>query len=187
MDAQQFYRPIPEKLCQGDVFERVPLLHLKELPPTLKRVTLPGNREGFELTEPLSAEAPPKVHAGLLVPALVDHTRGILLTYDCEIDKPGVKHLTVALVRPLDPLPDDQKELLRQGRSFAYFHLPAAADGGSESYVDFRRLATLSVEIVQSSKRVASLSEIAWQALLFQFIRFFSRVEVDRKLFNRPE
>ena len=183
MDADPFYRQVKEQLCQGDVLERVPLPHLKEMPCPLKKTMLRGHREGFELGEPLSLATLPTPNSGLLVPALCDYTRALVLTYDCEIDKPDAKYLTVALVRPLDSrMPDEQKALIRGGQVFASFHLPSLAAIGGESYVDFRRLACLSVDIVKSAKRVASLSDIAWKAFLFQMIRFLSRIDIDQTI-----
>src|SRR5437016_4415409 len=106
MGATPFYRPVTSELYQGDVFERVPLVQVKTPPAPLIRTTLPGKQDGFTLGEPLSPDKPPKA-GGLIVPAACDYTRAILLTYDCEIDKPATKILTLALVRPLDAsMPD---------------------------------------------------------------------------------
>ncbi len=60
MDAIQFYRSVSEKLCQGDILERVPLLHLKDLPATITKATLSGKKQGFEQGPPLpDAPNPP--------------------------------------------------------------------------------------------------------------------------------
>src|SRR5262249_25608922 len=103
MDDPPFYRPVTAELCQGDVFERVPLVFSKDDPVLLKKASLPGKREGFEAGAPLSPTKPPPSGAPLLVAAPCDYTRALLLTYDCEIDKPSTKVLALVLVRPLDP------------------------------------------------------------------------------------
>ncbi len=186
MDASPFYRPVSEKLCQGDILERVPLLHLKDLPATLARATLPGNRQGFEQGPTLPEAPKPAGGSSLLVPALCDYTRGILLTHDCQIDKPGTRHLTVALVRPLGPLPAEQQELIRTNQVHSYFHLPPGPQGPEESYVDLRRLTTLSVEIIRAASRLAALADTAWDGLMFQFTRYFTGLGLERSQFVRP-
>ena len=98
---EPFYRAASDQLCQGDIFERVPLLYAAAAPLALREVTVEGRRllEASPLSESASSENPNT----LQVAATVDFTRAILLTYDCEIDKPATKYLTLALVRPLDP------------------------------------------------------------------------------------
>jgi hypothetical protein len=183
-----FYRPLPEQLCQGDVFERVPLVAVKDLPPVIKKTTLAGKREGFEVVEALLPSQPPNSSPPLLVAASCDHTRAVLLTYDCEIDKPSAKVLTVALVRPLDPkTPEADKAVLRENRKFAFFHLPPEQANGPESYLDFRRIGAVSVEVVKAAIKRASLSDLARKAMLFQFFRFLTRIDLSRAQLPPPE
>jgi hypothetical protein len=127
-----------------------------------------------------------KLTSTLLVPAVCDYTRAMLLTYDCEIDKPGAQHFTAALIRPLDPLPEEQKEIIRGNRSFPFFHLPSGNDDLLESYVDFRRQAVVSEQMVQSAKRLGSLADQAWKAMLFQLVRYWTRLEIDFDRLDRP-
>ena len=182
MDSSIFYRPVEARLCQGDLFERLPVVHLKgALPRKLKSTFIAGGRPGYSADEELGT-AP----GSFEVSAACDYSSAILLSYDCEIDKPNTKTLTVALVRPLDPsIPADGQQIIRQNQNSAYFYLPAGR-GFGERYVDFRRLATLSVEIVSSAKRLASLSDEAWKALQFQLIRYLTRFELNTDLLKRP-
>lgn len=162
------------------------MLHLKNLPVTINKATLPGKKQGFEQGPPLPDVPKPVAGSSLLVPALCDYTRGILLTHDCQIDKPGTRHLIVALVRPLGPLPADQQEMLRGNQVHSYYYLPASSEGMEESYVDFRRLTTLSVEIVAGASRLAGHSDTAWASMTFQCSRFFTGLSLDQGKFVRP-
>jgi hypothetical protein len=187
MDNTPFYRPITAELCQGDVFERIALVFSKDAPTPLKKATLPGKREGFEADTPLAPSTPPS-GSPLLVAAPCDYTRAMLLTHDCEIDKPSTKVLNLALIRPLDPkMPEDDKTILRENRKFAFFYLPAEQEGAAESYVDFRRLGTVGVETVKATPRLARLSEIARKAMLFQFFRYLTRIDLRQASLPPPE
>src|SRR6266545_3640712 len=116
MPDPPFYCPLTEELCQGDIFERVPLAYINDDPSLLQKATLSGKREGYEVVSILSATTPPPT-GSLLVPARCDYTRALLLTYDCEIDKPSTKVLTLALIRPLDPkMPDADQTKIRENR-----------------------------------------------------------------------
>lgn len=182
MDASNFYRAVAGRLCQGDLFERLPVIHLKgTLPRKLKGTTLAAGRQGYSADEELGTQP-----GSFEVPAACDYSSAILLSYDCEIDKPNVKSMTVALVRPLDAgIPSDSQNIIRQNRNAAYFHLPPGPDFG-ERYVDFRRVATLSVEIVNGGKRLASLTDEAWKALQFQLVRYLTRFDLNTDLLKRP-
>src|SRR6266404_1479041 len=174
MESDQFYRAFTPELCQGDIFERVPHLLLKEHPQSLRPTTLPGNRVVYELHTTTEDEPAPSAVQDLAVPATCQMTRAILLTFDCEIDK-DKKHRTVALVRPLPAdLAASDRLTIQQNRRFAFFHLPASGEMLPESYVDFRRICTLSPIVVDGAKRLSALSPTARQALLMQFFRFFS-------------
>jgi hypothetical protein len=187
MDATLFYRPVDPQLCQGDILERVPQLFLKEQPRPLRKTTLPGNRVGYEL-EGLAEEALPITpEEGILVPAVCQVTRAMLLTHNCEIDK-DKKHRTVAMIRPLpENMPNKDREIIRANKRFPFFYLPAGGDQLPESYVDFRRLCTVSPQWVDAATRLASLTPVAGQAMLLQFFRFLTRVEIDPQVFTPPQ
>jgi hypothetical protein len=107
----------------------------------------------------------------------------MLLTFDCEIDK-DKKHRTVAMIRPLPPnMPNRGRETIQANKRFPFFYLPAGGDQLPESYVDFRRICTVSPQWVDSATRLASLTPVARQAMLLQFFHFFTRVELDPQVF----
>jgi hypothetical protein len=187
MPDPPFYCPLTGELCQGDIFERVPLAYINDDPPLLKRATLPGKREGYEVVSPLSqATSPPS--GPLLVPARCDYTRALLLTFDCEIDKPTAKVLTLALIRPLDPrMPDADQAKIRENRKFAFFFLPPVEDTAPGSYVDFRRLATVGIGVVKATPRMTRLSDASRKAMLFQLFRYLTRIDLFKASLPPPE
>ncbi len=54
---------------------------------------------------------------------LVDHARAILLTYDCEYDKPSTRFVTAAIVFRLSEVPTDRRGNVRKNRVFSTFYL----------------------------------------------------------------
>jgi hypothetical protein len=187
MPDPPFYRPLTDELCQGDIFERVPLAYLKDEPLIIRKATLPGKREGYEVASPFSlTTSQPK--GPILVPASCDCTRALLLTFDCEIDKPSTKVLTFALIRPLDPtMPEADQTKIRGNRKFAFFFLPAAEGTAPAGYVDFRRLGTVGIEVVKAAARIARLSEASRKAMLFQFFRYLTRIDLYKASLPPPE
>ena len=182
MDTSPFYRPIRPELCQGDIFDCLPMIHLKGEPRLLRPVTLSGKRSGYELGDALRPELPAKARHGTTIAADCDASRAILLTFDCEIDKD--KYRTVALVRALDlKMSDKDLEIIRQNRRYPFFYLPDGGPDLPECYVDFRRLCALSATVVDGGRRLAGLDEVARHAMLFQFVRYFARIDLKPELF----
>jgi hypothetical protein len=184
MEITPFYRHADTQLCQGDILERVPHLFLKEQPRPLQKTTLSGNRVGYELQELAEGALPTTPQQGVLVPATCLVTRAMVLTYDCEIDK-DKKHRTVVLVRPLPlDMPTAERLTIQENRKYAFFYLPSGGEQLPEAYVDFRRICTVSPEWVDSGVRLASLTREARQAMLLQFFRFLTRVELHPQIFG---
>jgi hypothetical protein len=183
MDAASFYRTVDPQLCRGDILECVPHLFLKDRPRTPQPVTLAGARAGVYVDE-LSQGTLPKPGTETVVPAPCLLARAMLLTHDCEVDK-DKKHRTVALIRLLQTnMPAGDSATIRANRRFPFFHLPAGGDQLPESYVDFRRICTVSPQWVDSATRLASLTAAARQAMLLQLFRFLARVELDPQVFK---
>ena len=184
MDAASFYRALDAQLCQGDIFGQVPHLFLKEQPHLLHKATLPKNKAGYLIEDLPEGTLPTTPADGGLVPATCHVTRAILLTHGCEIDK-DQKHRLVALIRPM---PKDWNEgnraVVKEGRDHSFFYLPPGEGQLAESYVDFRRISTVAPRWVDSAIRLASLSEEARLAMLFQFFRFLARSEMNPAVFD---
>ncbi len=100
----------------------------------------------------------------------------MLITYDCEYDKPSTKLVMVAGVFALAEVPADRRGNVRKNKIFSTFYLEAA-DFLTESFVDFRYMGLLEKAVVaeeaQSGRRVISLNEEAQLALQEQLSAFF--------------
>ena len=103
--------------------------------------------------------------------------RAILLTHDCEYDKPSNPWVAVAEVRPLSEIAAGSQGHVREYRTRNTFYLQALAAALPESYVDFRRLTRLPKSALTSApgsvRHLASLSEEARTALQRQIAIFF--------------
>lgn len=75
-------------------------------------------------------------------------------------------------------------EAIRENRNFSFFFLPDAGADLPESYVDFRRISTVSPQWIDGATRLASLTSPAQQAMLLQFFRFIARVELKPDIFG---
>ena len=103
-------------------------------------------------------------------------TRALLLTYDCEYDKPSTKLVMVAGIFPLSEVPADKRGNVRKNKVFSTFFLEAFFLL-EESFVDFRYMGLLEKAVVteeaQARQRLASLSDEAQLALQEQLSAFF--------------
>jgi len=103
-------------------------------------------------------------------------TAAMLITYDCEYDKPSTKLVSAAGVFPLVDVPADRRGNVRKNKVFSTFYL-AATDRLEESFVDFRYAGLLEKALVadeaQAGHRTTSLNDQAQLALQEQLSAFF--------------
>jgi len=181
-----FYRPADPRLCQGDIFDDIPHLLLKPPIDILRKTTGKGRRifwdpYPFPLEEDRQPAKPDFDRRGESVRVTAQFTRAMLMTFDCDLD--NEKHAwSIALVRPMTAIADEaDRQNVREARNFAYFYLPEATEFGlGEAYLDFRRVTTISTDLLQvvRSPRRCSLTAAAVEMLQFQFIRFVTRKDL---------
>jgi len=184
MDASECYRDPEQVVSQGDIFETVPHIFLKDRPEHVA-LTMANKRAGRLVGEFVGPE-PPNCGTEIIVPspALVGYA--VLLTHSCEVDK-DKNHRVIALIRQMDRLNPDEKEAIRKNGKFACFHLPPLDGKLPESYIDFRRITTVGIGWLSITKRPAALSEAARQKMLLSMFLFFARLRLDHDVFSAIE
>ncbi len=108
-------------------------------------------------------------------PGEVRLVSAILLTQDCEYDKPSTASVLIAEVLPLSVIASGSQGNVRKNRVASAFHLPPHADL-PESYVDLRTLSRVNKSLVaeaQDENRLLSLTEEGRLALQRQIAGFF--------------
>jgi len=113
----------------------------------------------------------------------------IVLSHDCEIDKPNNSIVLVARTREIGEIDSANQGNVRSGRVVNTMHLPAV-DSMPESFVDFRFIhRVLKAELergISENRRVASISDDAQAALQAFLHRFFSRAPTPASIEESP-
>lgn len=170
--SEELYEVPREQASQGDILEFLPHIFL-DLPLTaLNEETETTLRT---VTEPFSSFDDAN---GQSVMATCKRQKAMLLSHDCEIDKPQVTRWIVAPVVPILKLKPANRDRVRRNRIFTMFHLPKYRELLPESFVDFNQLTTLSSEFVRNAQRIVSLSDVGRRGMYAQFVRWFTRWEL---------
>jgi hypothetical protein len=101
--------------------------------------------------------------------------RAIILTPDCEIDKPKVRRWLICPVMPIETVAADNRQNVRDNKVFSRFYLPPYEDILSEGFADFNQISTISAGLLVTVNRTASLDEEGRSALYAQFMRWLTR------------
>ena len=154
--AEDFYQGLSEEFCQGDIFDTLPHALVAESIDEIE------DKPGF-------------------VAAKCKRDRAILLTHDCQIDKPELRSWLVCPIRRLDAMSRSIQGDIKKNRVYPFLHLPEYRDVLPASFVDFNHVTALEPALVKSADRIVSLSNLGRRALYSQFIRWLTRWEL-RKL-----
>jgi hypothetical protein len=163
------FGPLGPELSQGDLFDLVPSVYVHDLgymskTDTTKYRLLRNRPESFKL----DAE-----HAAT---AMAIRRPAIVVTHDCEIDKPHSRAtVLMALVRPIDKVPDEHRDGFRDYTRHRAFYLPETSYLTGENYADLRAITTIRRDMLDELRRLASMSEDGRRMLREQLFRFFSR------------
>ena len=106
----------------------------------------------------------------------IQRVPAILLTQDCEYDKPSTLTVLIAGILTLSGVPPGSQGNVRKNRVASAFYLPPHADF-PESYVDIRAIGRVAKSLIVSEamtgNRLLSLTEEARLALQRQVAGFF--------------
>lgn len=170
--SQELYEQPKQAFSQGDIIDVAPHIFLD---PPLR--ALHGAENGLYKVE----EDPFTKFddtAGQDVMARCKRARAIVLTHDCEIDKPQIVRWHLCPVVPLYKLKPDNQDKVKRNRIYSMFFLPQYGDILIDSFVDFNQISTVGRDFIKSGKRLLSLSDFGRQGLYAQFFRWLSRFEM---------
>ena len=107
---------------------------------------------------------------------ILKEIRAMLITHDCEFDKPHAAYVLISEVRPLSELKPESIGNIKNFKTLNTFYLPQT-DGVTESYIDFRRTYQVDksclYDRLSKSLRFKSLTDEARMALQRQLAIFF--------------
>jgi hypothetical protein len=173
LPAELYESPRPE-ISQGDILELLP--HI-----SLDRPVFALHKEG-ETETVFRATGEPYIDFddkdGQAVIAKCKRSKAILISHDCEVDKPQVKKWLICPVVAMEKLQPKNHDLLKRNRIFSMLYLPKFEKILVDSFVDFNHFTTLDSEFIKSGKRIISLSDTGRRALFVQFIRWLTRWEL---------
>lgn len=108
---------------------------------------------------------------------ILKEIQGMLVTHDCEFDKPNSIYVLISECRPLSELKPESQGNIKNLKTLNTFYLPQT-EGIIESYIDFRRTyqvdkSFLFERVSSKSLRLKSLTDEARTALQRQLAIFF--------------
>jgi hypothetical protein len=158
--VSDYYQAIEARPSQGDILELSPHSRL-----TFPLHYVSVSTEGFH-----SLATAPTENAL----AQVRLQRALLLTPDCELDKPATRFWHVCPIHELSSLNSNDQGNIRKNKIVKYLFLPAH-EGMPESFVDLSWITTLESVIIGDTTRIFTLSDLSRGALYMQQIRWLSR------------
>lgn len=170
----------PIQAQQGDLYKRVPSVIVESRPLRVARDFQPGHggrTKYTALSEDDDPEQPFDWEKGENVVVRGRIAPGILLTQDCEIDKPRATFL-FAEVRSVAGIPQEDVEVLRRRQKYRAFFLEGQGEM-PHSFVDFGRLTTIDAGALREADRWLSLTEVIRSALREDFAEFLANDRGD--------
>jgi hypothetical protein len=112
----------------------------------------------------------------------------MVISHGCEIDK-KTDHpmVTLAQVRDLSEVHDDDQDAVRSYDNKRTFYLPENEFLAGEHYADLRFLTTVRQDVVDELDRIASMNLEGCQLLHFQLFRFQARKRLPEDWHTWPD
>jgi len=170
--AEDLYEVPRTDISQGDILARLPNAHLV---PPLKALF-----ERVDGAMTVDSDKHPKFkEKEQPVIASCHRAKALLLSYDCEIDKPAVKNWIVLPIVPLSMIPGNSHSDVKKNKVFSLLYLPKYREVFEDSVVVLNHSTTLGREFIQNAGRILSLSDIGRRALYAQYIRWLTRWQLS--------
>jgi hypothetical protein len=165
--SEDLYESPRSAICQGDIFEFPPHISARAPLTFLQDV---GNGEQRLVEHSIETED----REFQIVAANGKRLRAILITWDCENEKPK-RNWLVCPVQPLAQLPKSDQTQVKKNKVLSTLYLPEYRDILPDSFVNFNHISTLDRNLVQHGRRTVSLSNLGRAAFYNQFIRWLTR------------
>lgn len=163
------YQSISDNVSQGDILELAPHIYLDPPLSALAAAEAPGTY--------LASQVPPSILNGDPVIASCKRRLAIVVTFDCEIDKPMNERWIVCPVVPLSDLPSQSHGNVKRNRVAKLFFLQRHKELIPDSVVVLDQLSTINRFFIKEAVRIATLSDDGRLGLYTQFIRWLTRWE----------
>ncbi len=151
---------------QGDVFASALFLASPVPPQSLEKRTLKGNQVAWV---EIGGE-----HASHNL-AIGKRRDCIILSHSCELDKERRnKRIVVVPIAKIDTLQEKEAEQVLLNGSYHHLPLPELPGRGT-CFADFRSMVSLPHDLVVSSSKLASMTEVGRERLQMQLITYFTR------------
>jgi hypothetical protein len=169
------------RLSQGDILADVPFcLPVSPIAP-LRETQLKGGRVAWEAS---SRGALTRLKAHTLATHVDRYA--LVVSHDCELDKPKPNPVLVAPVLPIHTLtPDMQAKVLSQDSRSA-LPLPEVPGIGT-MYAELRYVTALPNEFARAARRVASMGPEGKARLSAQLVLFLLRLRIPEDALPEPE
>lgn len=157
----EYYQAIIPELSQFDIVETATHLKLNE------PVVFLSNDEGESvLVGPSPTDR---------VIATAEHKLALVISPDCDLDKPRTKHCLICPIYPLSVVSGADAGTIKKNKALRFLFLPSKAPSIPESFVDLAAISTVSIDLMRNATRLATLSDMARKAFYMQQIRWISR------------
>ena len=171
---ESLYEVPRANFSQGDILTLVPHVYLEDPLTTLITESNGTYRAGRAAVSAVDDKD------GQPVLCNAKRTHGVILSPDCEIDKPQLKKWIVCPIMPLHSLKPENQDRVKRNRIYSMLFLPKYREILPDSFVNFSQSSTISSSYLQTLERIVSLSDEGRRALYVQFLRW-QRVPTSAK------
>jgi hypothetical protein len=195
--AVEFLDPGETLLSQGDLLRAVPSVYVRSTAYLVAtaRNNYQVKRQPPEAVDPAAfaqanaREVVDQQGEDAWANAIGGRRMAIVLSHDCELDKPGDKrYVQTALIRSLEDVPEAFRDGIREYEQKRAFYLPPNDYLEGENFVDLRMITTSRrAEVIDELERVAVMNEDGRVQLRFQLFSFYARKRLPEGWENWPD